>query len=250
MWEQVAPVHVVRKESLEIKRICPAAAEHNSVVSGSGVLGRYLWPQAAWVPPGWAHWGPCGFRQPSCPLAGLTGAAQPQALRAAPAALCPLHRPLYVTVVYQGKCSHCMRIGVAVPMAGTVARLREAVSSETKIPTEQVTGRAHHPALSGMEHRSFHPMLGVEELNRGGGLGMVWMVLFPVCWPFAVWRWWESRQWGAELPDCLLIHVCWQPGSHCTPMGNSSLGRASGMLSDPTKTPLHTAVTSAPPLCR
>lgn len=48
------------------------------------------------------------------------------------------HRPLYVTVVYQGKCSHCMRIGVAVPISGTVARLREAVSSETKIPTEQV----------------------------------------------------------------------------------------------------------------
>lgn len=50
-------------------------------------------------------------------------------------------RPLYITVVYQGKCSHCMRIGVAVPIAGTVARLREAVSSETKIPTEQVRAR-------------------------------------------------------------------------------------------------------------
>lgn len=48
------------------------------------------------------------------------------------------HRPLYVTVVYQGKCSHCMRIGVAVPLSGTVARLREAVSVETKIPTDQV----------------------------------------------------------------------------------------------------------------
>ena len=49
-----------------------------------------------------------------------------------------LHRPLYVTVVYQGKCSHCMRVGVAVPLSGTVARLREAVSVETKIPTDQV----------------------------------------------------------------------------------------------------------------
>lgn len=57
-----------------------------------------------------------------------------------------LYRPLYVTVVYQGKCSHCMRIGVAVPLSGTVARLREAVSMETKIPTEQVRGpaKAHH----------------------------------------------------------------------------------------------------------
>lgn len=49
-----------------------------------------------------------------------------------------LYRPLYVTVVYQGKCSHCMRIGVAIPLSGTVARLREAVSMETKIPTDQV----------------------------------------------------------------------------------------------------------------
>lgn len=56
-----------------------------------------------------------------------------------------LYRPLYVTVVYQGKCSHCMRIGVAVPLSGTVARLREAVSVETKIPTDQVP---HLPAPS------------------------------------------------------------------------------------------------------
>ncbi|KAK2543735.1 ubiquitin carboxyl-terminal hydrolase 31 [Columba livia] len=61
----------------------------------------------------------------------------------------PHTRPLYVTVVYQGKCSHCMRIGVAVPMAGTVARLREAVSSETKIPTEQIV-------LTEMYYDGFH----------------------------------------------------------------------------------------------
>ncbi|XP_052536492.1 ubiquitin carboxyl-terminal hydrolase 31 [Tympanuchus pallidicinctus] len=61
----------------------------------------------------------------------------------------PHTRPLYVTVVYQGKCSHCMRIGVAVPIAGTVARLREAVSSETKIPTEQIV-------LTEMYYDGFH----------------------------------------------------------------------------------------------
>uniref|UniRef100_A0A8B9FFU8 ubiquitinyl hydrolase 1 n=1 Tax=Amazona collaria TaxID=241587 RepID=A0A8B9FFU8_9PSIT len=61
----------------------------------------------------------------------------------------PHTRPLYVTVVYQGKCSHCMRIGVAVPVAGTVARLREAVSSETKIPTEQIV-------LTEMYYDGFH----------------------------------------------------------------------------------------------
>ncbi|KAI1233593.1 hypothetical protein IHE44_0004026 [Lamprotornis superbus] len=61
----------------------------------------------------------------------------------------PHTRPLYVTVVYQGKCSHCMRIGVAVPVSGTVARLREAVSSETKIPTEQIV-------LTEMYYDGFH----------------------------------------------------------------------------------------------
>lgn len=47
-------------------------------------------------------------------------------------------RPLYVTVVYQGKYSHCMRIGVAVPLSSTVFRLRDAVSRESKIPADQV----------------------------------------------------------------------------------------------------------------
>uniref|UniRef100_A0A8C5TC76 ubiquitinyl hydrolase 1 n=1 Tax=Malurus cyaneus samueli TaxID=2593467 RepID=A0A8C5TC76_9PASS len=61
----------------------------------------------------------------------------------------PHTRPLYVTVVYQGKCSHCMRIGVAVPISGSVARLREAVSSETKIPTEQIV-------LTEMYYDGFH----------------------------------------------------------------------------------------------
>uniref|UniRef100_A0A672Y3U9 ubiquitinyl hydrolase 1 n=1 Tax=Sphaeramia orbicularis TaxID=375764 RepID=A0A672Y3U9_9TELE len=50
----------------------------------------------------------------------------------------PHTRPLYVTVVYQGKYSHCMRIGVAVPLNSTVYRLRDAVSRETKIPMDQV----------------------------------------------------------------------------------------------------------------
>ncbi|KAL3051341.1 hypothetical protein OYC64_001576 [Pagothenia borchgrevinki] len=50
----------------------------------------------------------------------------------------PHTRPLYVTVVYQGKCSHCMRVGVAVPLSGTVSRLRQAVAQETKIPTQQI----------------------------------------------------------------------------------------------------------------
>ncbi|CAB1337813.1 unnamed protein product, partial [Coregonus sp. 'balchen'] len=50
----------------------------------------------------------------------------------------PHTRPLYVTVVYQGKCSHCMTVGVAVPLSSTVSRLRNAVAQETKIPSEQI----------------------------------------------------------------------------------------------------------------
>ncbi|XP_061088381.1 ubiquitin carboxyl-terminal hydrolase 31 isoform X2 [Conger conger] len=61
----------------------------------------------------------------------------------------PHTRPLYVTVVYQGKCSHCMRIGVAVPLTSTVSRLREAVSLETKIPTDQIV-------LTEMYYDGFH----------------------------------------------------------------------------------------------
>ncbi|XP_037112603.1 ubiquitin carboxyl-terminal hydrolase 31 [Syngnathus acus] len=49
----------------------------------------------------------------------------------------PHTRPLYVTVVYQGKYSHCLRIGVAVPFNSTVYRLRDAVSRETKMPMDQ-----------------------------------------------------------------------------------------------------------------
>ncbi|XP_061455431.1 ubiquitin carboxyl-terminal hydrolase 31 isoform X2 [Rhineura floridana] len=61
----------------------------------------------------------------------------------------PHTRPLYVTVVYRGKCSHCMRVGVAVPLSGTVARLREAVARETKIPTKQIV-------LTEMYYDGFH----------------------------------------------------------------------------------------------
>ncbi|XP_077414608.1 ubiquitin carboxyl-terminal hydrolase 31 isoform X2 [Vanacampus margaritifer] len=49
----------------------------------------------------------------------------------------PHTRPLYVTVVYQGKYSHCLRIGVAVPLNSTVYRLRDAVSRETNMPMDQ-----------------------------------------------------------------------------------------------------------------
>ncbi|KAM6957914.1 ubiquitin carboxyl-terminal hydrolase 31 [Aplochiton taeniatus] len=61
----------------------------------------------------------------------------------------PHTRPLYVTVVYQGKYSHCMRIGVAVPLNSTVSRLRDAVSRETKIPMDQFV-------LTEMYYDGFH----------------------------------------------------------------------------------------------
>ncbi|TWW81373.1 ubiquitin carboxyl-terminal hydrolase 31-like [Takifugu flavidus] len=61
----------------------------------------------------------------------------------------PHTRPLYVTVVYQGKCSNCMRVGVAVPLSGTMSRLRKAVAQETKIPAQQIV-------LTEMYYDGFH----------------------------------------------------------------------------------------------
>ncbi|XP_058013697.1 ubiquitin carboxyl-terminal hydrolase 31 [Ahaetulla prasina] len=71
----------------------------------------------------------------------------------------PHTRPLYVTVVYRGKCSHCMRIGVAVPLSGTVAQLREAVARETKIPAKQIV-------LTEMYYDGFHRSFSdVDDLD-------------------------------------------------------------------------------------
>ncbi|KAK6302116.1 hypothetical protein J4Q44_G00281690 [Coregonus suidteri] len=63
----------------------------------------------------------------------------------------PHTRPLYVTVVYQGKCSHCMTVGVAVPLSSTVSRLRNAVAQETKIPSEQPGARTFGTARCAAE---------------------------------------------------------------------------------------------------
>ncbi|XP_048846741.1 ubiquitin carboxyl-terminal hydrolase 31 isoform X1 [Brienomyrus brachyistius] len=72
----------------------------------------------------------------------------------------PHTRPLYVTVVYQGKTSHCMRIGVAVPLHSTVFHLREAISVETKVPSDQIV-------LCEMYYDGFHRSFcnDAEDLN-------------------------------------------------------------------------------------
>ncbi|XP_030067109.1 ubiquitin carboxyl-terminal hydrolase 31 [Microcaecilia unicolor] len=75
----------------------------------------------------------------------------------------PHTRPLFVTVVYQGKFSHCMRIGVAVPLSGTVARLREAVSAETKIPIDQIVLTEMY--FDGF-HRSFSDTDDLDTLHE------------------------------------------------------------------------------------
>nr|XP_033770250.1 ubiquitin carboxyl-terminal hydrolase 31 isoform X2 [Geotrypetes seraphini] len=75
----------------------------------------------------------------------------------------PHTRPLFVTVVYQGKFSHCMRIGVAVPLSGTVARLREAVSVETKIPIAQIVVTEMY--FDGF-HRSFSDTDDLDTLHE------------------------------------------------------------------------------------
>ncbi|XP_068100550.1 ubiquitin carboxyl-terminal hydrolase 31 [Hyperolius riggenbachi] len=75
----------------------------------------------------------------------------------------PHTRPLYVTVVYQGKCSHCMRIGVAVPLSGNVVRLRESITMETKIPTDQIVITEMY--FDGF-HRSFSDMDDLDTVHE------------------------------------------------------------------------------------
>lgn len=132
-----------KKGVFGIRPACLAATERNSSIRRIGAA----LPQLAC--PGWAS----------------SGGALPRSAQHSPSSVPALRRPLYVTVVYRGKCSHCMRIGVAVPVCGTVARLREAVSSETKIPTEQVTSWSHHPRTlpSAGECVGFRPALELRK---------------------------------------------------------------------------------------
>ncbi|NWX56368.1 UBP43 hydrolase, partial [Promerops cafer] len=51
-------------------------------------------------------------------------------------------RALNVTLVLQGERWRFVRVGLAVPLLGTVADLREMVAREGRIPPEQVTGTA------------------------------------------------------------------------------------------------------------
>lgn len=106
------------------------------------------------------------FPPPSGWSEGWTPSGAGGALSAASLALCS---PLYVTVVYRGKCSHCMRIGVAVPLSGTVAQLREAVARETKIPAKQVRGGAIWVVLP--PNRTALPcLLSLPWVSRCSGL--------------------------------------------------------------------------------
>lgn len=93
-----------------------------------------------------------------------------------------------MTVVYQGKYSHCMRIGIAVPLNSTVYRLRDAVSRETKIPMDQVLFLSHYqrggltrglvvtvPAGSlGRWALFFFKLLSCRSQTEGGGSEHSW----------------------------------------------------------------------------
>ena len=132
-------------------------------------------------------WG--GSREQLCPAAECHKTVLRSAR--AQAASRAVGRPLYVTVVYRGKCSHCMRIGVAVPISGTVARLREAVSAETKIPTEQVRAglvtRGHGlPARVGCVETEI-PCPGRKGAS---GVVVIWIVVFSVRWLVETQRRW------------------------------------------------------------
>lgn len=70
------------------------------------------------------------------------GTGMPGAWPAA-AELCPhaVARALNVTLVLQCERWRFVRVGLAVPLLGTVADLRAMVAREGRIPPEQVTGR-------------------------------------------------------------------------------------------------------------
>lgn len=64
------------------------------------------------------------------------------------AEVCPpqprgVRRALNVTLVLQCERRRFVRVGLAVPLLGTVAELRRMVAREGCIPPEQVTGRGH-----------------------------------------------------------------------------------------------------------
>ncbi|XP_069510673.1 ubiquitin carboxyl-terminal hydrolase 43 [Ambystoma mexicanum] len=68
-------------------------------------------------------------------------------------------RPLNVTLVFQSKQQRFLRIGLAIPLLGTVASLREMVADEGKIPPEQVILAEVYP--SGFQRSFFDD----EDLN-------------------------------------------------------------------------------------
>ncbi|KYO40811.1 ubiquitin carboxyl-terminal hydrolase 43 [Alligator mississippiensis] len=68
-------------------------------------------------------------------------------------------RPLNVTLVFQSKSQRFLRVGLAVPLFSTVAKLREMVAEEGKITPDQVILAEVYP---GGFQRSFHDE---EDLN-------------------------------------------------------------------------------------
>ncbi|MGH0140519.1 UNVERIFIED_CONTAM: hypothetical protein FKN15_037253 [Acipenser sinensis] len=113
------------------------------------------------------------------------------------------YRPLYVTVVYQGKCSHCMRIGVAVPLTSTVSRLREAVSQETKIPTDQNNLKygTEHNRTSSYMHGAVMPVLSPNK-NTGSE-----KIILLVCNRACVGQ--QGRRFGHPFVLCVEQTVTW-----------------------------------------
>ncbi|NWW77931.1 UBP43 hydrolase, partial [Climacteris rufus] len=81
-------------------------------------------------------------------------------------------RALNVTLVLQCERWRFVRVGLAVPLLGTVADLREMVAREGRIPPEQVTGArragpGHHPGVLRVPGR---PQVILAELSPRGFL--------------------------------------------------------------------------------
>uniref|UniRef100_A0A7M4EL36 ubiquitinyl hydrolase 1 n=1 Tax=Crocodylus porosus TaxID=8502 RepID=A0A7M4EL36_CROPO len=108
-------------------------------------------------------------------------------------------RPLNVTLVFQSKSQRFLRVGLAVPLFSTVAKLREMVAEEGKITPDQVILAEVYP--SGFQ-RSFHDEEDLNTIMEGDSV-----YAFQAPLPFS--RASSSRLSGSRLSVCkILLLLC------------------------------------------
>lgn len=241
LWEQLTPVHVVRKESLEIKHTGLAVAERTLGRGGSRLLGGPCSLWAGWVHPGWAD---------SVQGTAKKGSAQhQQCLLCSPqAALRHRGVPGEVLALHADRSggAHLWNGGQAA--GGCLIRDQDTHGAGNGLILSPTC-----PAFSRRKCGGFHPMLRMKNWNLlpmvewgkqgNGNLDHA----FPCALAF-----WNLVTVGQPsvgcadlLPDHMAVSACRQWGNHRAPVGNSSIGRTSEKLLDPTKTSPCAAFTPA-----